>query len=90
MDRGDYLCFRTSHFSTYVVTGEGGKGEPTQPATPSQPGQQTTTKVTKKSAKTTKGALANTGDQALAVALIMAVAGASLIAFALMRKRFER
>lgn len=87
---GDYLCFRTSHFSTYVVTGEGGKGEPTQPATPSQPGQQTTTKVTKKSAKTTKGALANTGDQALAVALIMAVAGASLIAFALMRKRFER
>lgn len=87
---GDYLCFRTSHFSTYVVTGEGAKGEPTQPATPSQPGQQTTTKVTKKSAKTTKGALANTGDQALAVALIMAVAGASLIAFALMRKRFER
>lgn len=86
----DYLCFRTSHFSTYVVTGEGAKGEPTQPATPSQPGQQTTTKVTKKSAKTTKGALANTGDQALAVALIMAVAGASLIAFALMRKRFER
>lgn len=87
---GDYLCFRTSHFSTYVVTGERAKGEPTQPATPSQPGQQTTTKVTKKSAKTTKGALANTGDQALAVALIMAVAGASLIAFALMRKRFER
>lgn len=87
---GDYLCFRTSHFSTYVVTGEGAKGEPTQPATPSQPGQQTTTKVTKKSAKTTKGALANTGDQALAVALIMAVAGASLIAFALIRKRFER
>lgn len=87
---GDYLCFRTSHFSTYVVTGEEAKGEPTQPATPSQPGQQTTTKVTKKSAKTTKGTLANTGDQALAVAFIMAVAGASLIAFALMRKRLER
>lgn len=87
---GDYLCFRTSHFSTYVVTGEEAKGEPTQPATPSQPGQQMTTKVTKKSAKTTKGTLANTGDQALAVAFIMAVAGASLIAFALMRKRLER
>lgn len=90
---GDYLCFRTSHFSTYVVTGEEAKGEPIQPArpaTPSQPGQQTTTKVTKKSAKTTKGTLANTGDQALAVAFIMAVAGASLIAFALMRKRLER
>lgn len=87
---GDYLCFRTSHFSTYVVTGEEAKGEPTQPATPSQPGQQTTTKVTKKSAKTTKGTLANTGDQALAVAFIMAVAGASLIAFALMCKRLER
>lgn len=87
---GDYLCFRTSHFSTYVVTGEEAKGEPTQPATPSQPGQQTTTKVTKKSAKTTKGTLANTGDQALAVAFIMAVVGASLIAFALMRKHLER
>lgn len=90
---GDYLCFRTSHFSTYVVTGEEAKGEPTQPArpaTPSQPGQQTTTKVTKKSAKTTKGTLANTGDQALAVAFIMVVASASLIAFALMRKRLER
>lgn len=87
---GDYLCFRTSHFSTYVVTGEGGKGEPTQPATPSQPGQQTTTKVTKKSVKATKGALANTGDQALAVAFIATVAGVALIAFALMRKRFER
>lgn len=87
---GDYLCFRTSHFSTYVVTGEEAKGEPTQPATPSQPGQQTTTKVTKKSAKTTKGTLANTGDQALAVAFIMAVVGASLIALALMRKHLER
>lgn len=81
---GDYLCFRTSHFSTYVVTGEEANGEP------AQPGQQTTTKVTKKSTKTTKGALANTGDQAPAVAFIMAVAGASLIAFALMRKRLER
>lgn len=90
---GDYLCFRTSHFSTYVVTGEEANGEPiqpTQPVTPSQPSQQTTTKVTKKSVKATKGALANTGDQALAVAFIMAVAGASLIAFALMRKRLER
>lgn len=90
---GDYLCFRTSHFSTYVVTGEEAKGEPAQPAqpvTPSQPGQQTTTKVTKKSAKTTKGALANTGDQAPAAAFIMAVVGTSLIAFALMRKRLER
>lgn len=90
---GDYLCFRTSHFSTYVVTGEEANGEPAQPAqpvTPSQPGQQTTTKVTKKSAKTTKGALANTGDQAPAAAFIMAVVGASLIAFALMRKRLER
>ena len=90
---GDYLCFRTSHFSTYVVTGEEANGEPvqpTQPVTPSQPSQQTTTKVTKKSTKTTKGALANTGDQAPAVAFIMAVAGASLIAFALMRKRLER
>ncbi|WP_158551693.1 Ig-like domain-containing protein [Collinsella sp. TF10-11AT] len=90
---GDYLCFRTSHFSTYVVTGEEANGEPaqpTQPVTPSQPGQQTTTRVTKKSTKTTKGALANTGDQAPAVAFIMAVAGASLIAFALMRKRLER
>lgn len=89
---GDYLCFRTSHFSTYVVTGEEAKGEPAQPAqpvTPSQPGQQTTTKVTKTSAKTTKGALANTGDQTLAVAFIMTVVGASLIAFALMRKRLE-
>lgn len=90
---GDYLCFRTSHFSTYVVTGEEAKGEPTRPArpaTPSQPGQQTTTKVTKKSAKTTKGTLANTGDQALAVTFIATVAGVALIAFALMRKRFER
>ena len=76
-----------------MVTGEEAKGEPAQPAqpvTPSQPGQQTTTKVTKTSAKTTKGALANTGDQTLAVAFIMTVVGASLIAFALMRKRLER
>lgn len=54
---GDYLCFRTSHFSTYVVTGEEANGEPvqpTQPVTPSQPSQQTTTKVTKKSVKATK------------------------------------
>lgn len=90
---GDYLCFRTSHFSTYVVTGEEANGEPvqpTQPVTPSQPSQQTTTKVTKKSVKATKGALANTGDQALAVAFIATVAGVALIAFALMRKRFER
>lgn len=90
---GDYLCFRTSHFSTYVVTGEEANGEPaqpTQPVTPSQPGQQTTTKVTKKSTKTTKGALANTGDQAPAVAFIATVAGVALITFALMRKRFER
>ncbi len=58
--------------------------------TPSQPGQQTTIKVTKKSTKATKGALANTGDDALAVAFIAAVAGVALIAFALMRKRFER
>lgn len=90
---GDYLCFRTSHFSTYVVTGEEANGEPvqpTQPVTPSQPSQQTTTKVTKKSVKATKGALANTGDQALAIAFIATVAGVALIAFALMRKRFER
>ena len=90
---GDYLCFRTSHFSTYVVTGEEANGEPvqpTQPVTPSQPSQQTTTKVTKKSTKATKGALANTGDHALAVAFIAAVVGVALIAFALMRKRFER
>lgn len=90
---GDCLCFRTSHFSTYVVTGEEANGEPvqpTQPVTPSQPSQQTTTKVTKKSVKATKGALANTGDQALAVAFIASVAGVALIAFALMRKRFER
>lgn len=90
---GDYLCFRTSHFSTYVVAGEEANGEPvqpTQPVTPSQPSQQTTTKVTKKSVKATKGALANTGDQALAVAFIATVAGVALIAFALMRKRFER
>lgn len=90
---GDYLCFRTSHFSTYVVTGEEANGEPaqpTQPVTPSQPGQQTTTKVTKKSVKATKGALANTGDQAFAIAFIATVAGVALIAFALMRKRFER
>lgn len=90
---GDYLCFRTSHFSTYAVTGEEANGEPvqpTQPVTPSQPSQQTTTKVTKKSVKATKGALANTGDQALAVAFIATVAGVALIAFALMRKRFER
>ena len=58
--------------------------------TPSQPSQQTTTKVTKKSTKATKGALANTGDHALAVAFIAAVVGVALIAFALMRKRFER
>lgn len=92
-NEGDYLCFRTSHFSTYVVTGEEANGEPvqpTQPVTPSQPSQQTTTKVTKKSVKATKGALANTGDQALAVAFIATVAGVALIAFALMRKRFER
>lgn len=90
---GDYLCFRTSHFSTYVVTGEEANGEPvqpTQPVTPSQPSQQTTTKVTKKSVKATKGALANTGDQALAVAFIATVAGVALIALALMRKRLER
>lgn len=90
---GDYLCFRTSHFSTYVVTGEEANGEPvqpTQPVTPSQPSQQTTTKVTKKSVKATKGALANTGDRTLAVVSIATVAGVALIAFALMRKRFER
>ena len=90
---GDYLCFRTSHFSTYAVTGEEANGEPvqpTQPVTPSQPSQQTTTKVTKKSTKATKGALANTGDHALAVAFIAAVVGVALIAFALIRKRFER
>ena len=90
---GDYLCFRTSHFSTYVVTGEEANGEPvqpTQPVTPSQPSQQTTTKVTKKSVKATKGALANTGDRTLAVVSIAAVAGVALIAFALMRQRFER
>ncbi len=46
--------------------------------------------MTKKSVKATKRALANTGDQALAVAFIATVAGVALIAFALMRKRFER
>lgn len=89
----DFSRVKTATVSTYVVTGEEANGEPvqpTQPVTPSQPSQQTTTKVTKKSVKATKGALANTGDQALAVAFIMAGAGASLIAFALMRKRLER
>lgn len=87
---GDYLCFRTTHFSTYVVTGD----QPAQPAGPSQPTQPTqatvtTTKTTKVAKKGSHDALANTGDRAMAASAVAAMAGLTLLAAMALRKRFD-
>lgn len=82
---GDYLCFRTTHFSTYVVTGQEPSQQPSVPSDPSRPGQPaaTTTKTSVSVKKTAKGTLADTGDRTFAVVAAIAVFGATLIAIAL-------
>lgn len=83
---GDYLCFRTTHFSTYVVTGQELSKQPSAPSDPSRPGQPTTVTTTKTNVsvkKSTKGTLADTGDRTFAVVAAIAVFGATLIAIAL-------
>ena len=82
---GDCLCFRTTHFSTYVVTGQEPSQQPSTPSDPSHPGQSTTTTTTKTNVsvkKTAKGALADTGDRTFAVVAVTAVLGVALIAIA--------
>ena len=78
---GDYLCFRTTHFSTYVVIGQEPSQQPSVPSDPSRPGQPsvTTTKTSVSVKKTTKGTLADTGDRTFAAAAVAAVIGAALI-----------
>lgn len=82
---GGYLCFRTTHFSTYVVTGQELSKQPSAPFDPSRPGQPatvTTTKTNVSVKKSTKGTLADTGDRTFAVVAAIAVFGATLIAIA--------
>lgn len=78
---GDYLCFRTTHFSTYVVTGQEQSQQPSVPSDPSRPGQPaaTTTKTSVSVKKTAKGTLADTGDRTFAAAAVAAVIGAAFI-----------
>lgn len=81
---GDYLCFRTTHFSTYVVTGQEPSQQPSVPSDPSRPGQPaaTTTKTSVSVKKTAKGTLADTGDRTFAVVAVTVVLGVALIAIA--------
>ena len=80
---GEYLCFRTSHFSTFVVTGEKLVQQPLTPSEPAQPSKGTSAASNKADGKkSTDGNLANTGDRTFLVVTGVAVAGIALIALA--------
>lgn len=82
---GGCLCFRTSHFSTFVVTGEKSSQQPMTPSEPAQPKQDVSKATATDKTAANKGAdgnLANTGDKTFAIVAAVAAAGIALIAIA--------